>query len=761
MLKMLSVSGRITIISGVLFLALATVAGMSYLATQKLGSSFVEYRSTARQSLAVFEQVEDILAARLASFKYRAAPSDAEAAHVAELIDKLAEDIHEAENVFPAGSKALETILGFEATAAAYKRAFADLTVLQTKRDRILVELSAVGLATRKELTEIGETAFADGDAEVAYLAGRTQEQWMLSRYYMEEYLLLGTEAAFEEALEHLAEAGHDIGELLPVLESPARRELATSALQGVETYAKLAEEIHTTTLKRDEINHQQLDKIGPALQASYLDVQHELVKRQNTLGPETAETIDETLSMLLIVSACALLVGAALAMLIGRSTSKTISGIATNMGALATGDLTIAVRRSNYKHEIGQMENALVVFKENAIEAENQQQEKLAQAEATAAASQAAVERDARLDAEIGALTTLVEKVSSGDLSDRLSLVGKTGSLAEVCKQINNLVDNLAGVFDEVGGKMAALSQGDLSQRIEADYAGAFGLLKDNFNDAATQLDSTLGQILVTVTDVEGASSEISLGTDDLAQRTEDSASRLTDTAAATEELSVTVRQNAESALKARQLAEGAELNAKTGGDVVKKSMTAMSDIEASSKQINDIVAVIDDIAFQTNLLALNASVEAARAGEAGKGFAVVAQEVRLLAQRCGDSSSEIGKLISGTNVQVKSGVKLVNQAGSVLEQIVASITDVNAIVKNIAEASQEQSDGVTSINSSISVMEEATQQNAALVEQSNAATQSLTTQARQLRELVSVFKIGSNSDVPGSYRMPSETAA
>ena len=761
MLNMLSVSGRIYLISGLLCLALATVAGVSYLSTTKLGGMFVEYRSTARQSVAVAKQVEDILAAQLAAYKYRTNPNQSEAAHVTERIDKLSKDIREAEAIFPAGSSALARVQGFEDAATAYKRDFTEMTALQTKRDGIVLELNEIGKSTRVALTEIGESAFADLRPAAAYLAGRTQEQLMLGRLYMEDYLLTHNDAAFEESLEHLALAEQELEGLLRALENPARRELAASARQGIETYTGFARTIQEATLQSDQINKQKLDKIGPELLAAYLEIEHDLIAHQNTLGGESAATVQQTLSMLPIVSFGALIIGAVLALLIGRATSKRIVGIAKTMGAVANGDLTVATQRSNYKHEIGQMENALVVFKENAIEAERLQKEKQEQAASIAAASQAAVDRDERLNSEIGALTTLVEKVSGGDLSDRLSLEGKTGALAEVCKQINALVDRLGVVLGEVGGKMAKLAEGDLSQRIQTDYSGAFGELKDSFNATATKLDSTLGQILMTATDVEGAASEISLGADDLAQRTEDSAARLTETASATEELSTTVRQNAENALQARQLAESAEVSAKTGGDVVKQSISAMSDIEASSKEINDIVSVIDDIAFQTNLLALNASVEAARAGEAGKGFAVVAQEVRLLAQRCGASSSEIGKLITGTNLQVKNGVELVNQAGSVLEQIVTSIIDVNIIVKDIAEASQEQSAGVTSINGSISVMEEATQQNAALVEESNAATQSLTTQARQLRELVSVFKIGSNADVPGSFRMPNETAA
>jgi len=206
---------------------------------------------------------------------------------------------------------------------------------------------------------------------------------------------------------------------------------------------------------------------------------------------------------------------------------------------------------------------------------------------------------------------------------------------------------------------------------------------------------------------------------------------------------MAATVKQNAESAKDASELASNADHSAKTGGDVVEQAVGAMDRIEQSAQKITDIISVIDEIAFQTNLLALNASVEAARAGEAGKGFAVVAQEVRQLAQRSAQAAADIKTLIQDSNGQVKEGVELVNRAGEALAEIVGSIGKVAGIVQEISGASQEQAAGVQEINQSITSMDEMTQQNSALVEQSSAAARALSDQAGTLTKLIAFFKL------------------
>jgi len=248
----------------------------------------------------------------------------------------------------------------------------------------------------------------------------------------------------------------------------------------------------------------------------------------------------------------------------------------------------------------------------------------------------------------------------------------------------------------------------------------------------------------------VATASSQISHGANDLSARTEEQASALQQAAASMEELGATVRQNAENAQSANQFALGASAVARKGGDVVGEVVETMKGINDSSRRVVDIIAVIDGIAFQTNILALNAAVEAARAGEQGRGFAVVAGEVRSLAQRSSDAAKEIKTLISASVERVQHGTELVDRAGETMTEIVASIARVTDIMGEISAASTEQSTGVGQVGDAIAQMDQATQQNAALVEESAAAAESLKDQAQQLVQVVSVFKLaGRTADV------------
>ena len=255
--------------------------------------------------------------------------------------------------------------------------------------------------------------------------------------------------------------------------------------------------------------------------------------------------------------------------------------------------------------------------------------------------------------------------------------------------------------------------------------------------------LSRVVGSVRSNAESVATASAQIAQGNQDLSGRTEQQASALQQTAATMEELGTTVRNNADSAKQANQLAQGASAVAAQGGEVVGKVVTTMQGISDSSRKIGDIIGVIDGIAFQTNILALNAAVEAARAGEQGRGFAVVASEVRSLAKRSAEAAKEIKSLIGHSVEQVEQGTVLVDQAGKTMDQIVGSIRRVSDIVAEITSASVEQSSGIAQVGNAISQMDQATQQNAALVEESAAAAESLKGQARQMVEAVAVFRL------------------
>ena len=272
----------------------------------------------------------------------------------------------------------------------------------------------------------------------------------------------------------------------------------------------------------------------------------------------------------------------------------------------------------------------------------------------------------------------------------------------------------------------------------------------RDEIADTARMLDQTmsnltqtLGTILTAVRSIDTAAHEIASGNLDLSTRTEMQASSLEQTASAMDSLTLAVQQNAANAQQACKLAAGASEMAQRGGDAVQQAVRTMTSIRASSRQIVDIISVIDSISFQTNILALNAAVEAARAGEQGRGFAVVASEVRTLAQRSAAAAKEIKTLIAASVATIDSGSASVHQAGERMGDIVDSVREVNDIIARISDASAEQALGIAEVNQAVGQMDDVTQQNAALVEQAAAAAESLQDQAVHLSQAVSVFKV------------------
>ncbi|MBP1851313.1 methyl-accepting chemotaxis protein [Rhizobium halophytocola] len=301
--------------------------------------------------------------------------------------------------------------------------------------------------------------------------------------------------------------------------------------------------------------------------------------------------------------------------------------------------------------------------------------------------------------------------------------------------------------IVDVLGRSLAALSQGDLTHRISEDFTGEYAGLKADFNAAVGSLEETISSVNTAVHGMTSGTAEISRGADDLSKRTEQQAASLEETAAALNELTEQVHASAENAQMAAKTVTAACDDAEASGTVVTRAVGSMQSIAQSSEEISRIISVIDDIAFQTNLLALNAGVEAARAGEAGKGFAVVAQEVRELAQRSAHAAKEIKALITTSGQQVGEGVKLVGDAGHALRKIADQVMQINDLVLQISSSASEQSSGLKEVNIAVHQMDQVTQQNAAMVEETSAASQMLNSEAANLSALVGRFRIGGGS--------------
>ncbi len=296
--------------------------------------------------------------------------------------------------------------------------------------------------------------------------------------------------------------------------------------------------------------------------------------------------------------------------------------------------------------------------------------------------------------------------------------------------------------VVAELATGLKAIADGNLTHRITVTFAEKYDALRVDFNEALEELNSVVGRVSHSATSVNTGSTEISTAAEDLARRTEQQAASLEETAAAMNEVTQSVRSASESARTANQAVGQALDEATNGGKVVGEAVTAMGDIEKSAQEISQIINVIDGIAFQTNLLALNAGVEAARAGDAGKGFAVVANEVRALAQRSADAAKDIKQLITQSNVQVDKGVSLVGKTGEMLGRIGEQVEQISSLVSGISAAAESQAASLQQINIAVGDMDKMTQQNAAMVEESTAASRSLANEASELAELVARFR-------------------
>ncbi len=365
----------------------------------------------------------------------------------------------------------------------------------------------------------------------------------------------------------------------------------------------------------------------------------------------------------------------------------------------------------------------------------------------------------NATLDAVIEPLNVAaqyVDNISKGNIPARIT-EQYNGDFNAIKNNLNTCIEAVNKLVGDASMLAEAAAQGRVSVRADASqHQGDFRKVVEGVNATLETIVSPIAAVKESVETISTAANEIATGNNDLSARTEQQASSLEETASSMEELAATVKQNAENAKQANQLAAAASQVAIRGGEVVGNVVTTMSGINESARKIEDIISVIDGIAFQTNILALNAAVEAARAGEQGRGFAVVAGEVRNLAQRSSSAAKEIKDLITDSVSKTSEGTKLVESAGETMNEIVSSVQRVTDIMGEISAASSEQSSGIDQVNNAITSMDEVTQQNAALVEEAAAAAESLLEQANNLTDAISVFKLdskgSSNKPIAGS---------
>jgi methyl-accepting chemotaxis protein len=395
------------------------------------------------------------------------------------------------------------------------------------------------------------------------------------------------------------------------------------------------------------------------------------------------------------------LLATGALALVLTLNIRQAVQRIASATERLARGDNEVNLDSLMRGDELGSVVRSLLVFRDNQLHLEQLRKE------------------------QEGARAAADETRRQGELTAKAA------------------ADEQALVVSSLAEGLDRLAAGDLTHRLHTAFPGEYEKLRTDFNGALGKLEEAMSAIASATGSIRTGSSEISSGADDLSRRTEHQAAALEETAAALDEITATVQKTADGATHGREAVAAAKQDAERSGEIVSRAIVAMTEIEKSAREINQIIGVVDEIAFQTNLLALNAGVEAARAGESGKGFAVVAQEVRALAQRSAEAAKAIKTLIAASTEQVAQGVSLVGDAGDALQRIVSQVTEISGLVGEIAASAKEEALGLSQVNTAVNQMDQVTQQNAAMVEETTAASRVLADDAQELARLMSRFTV------------------
>ena len=436
------------------------------------------------------------------------------------------------------------------------------------------------------------------------------------------------------------------------------------------------------------------------------LDFNHALEAENDATVKALERQSQQTIGMMVGLGLLAILGGLGISAWIGSAkVAGPLVRLGERMKSLANGELEAEIEGQGRGDEVGVMAKAVQVFKDNALKTQ-------------------------AMEAEAKALRDQAEADRQGADRERAARAAE-----------------LARVVESLAGGLGTLADGVLTHRLNEAFDGEYEQLRQDFNAAMAKVESALSAVVASAQGINSGAGEITQAADDLSRRTEQQAASLEETAAALDEITATVKKTAENAQHAAEVVNKAKGDAAASGVIVEGAVKAMSAIERSSSEISQIIGVIDEIAFQTNLLALNAGVEAARAGDAGRGFAVVAQEVRALAQRSAEAAKEIKTLISTSAKEVGNGVELVGEAGKALRRIADQVAEINAIVEDITHSTQEQATGLAQVNTAVNQMDQMTQQNAAMVEESTAASHSLAQEAVTLNGLTQGFQVSGSS--------------
>ncbi|EKF58078.1 methyl-accepting chemotaxis protein [Agrobacterium albertimagni AOL15] len=729
MLDNMKIGNKIYLGFGSVLLVLSVIAGAGIYSNLTNEASFGEYRESAKETNEAGRIQANMLEARLAFRKFRAEPTEQLKQDVT---TRLATTKASIDTMLGFGLDDAEraTVSGFHPFVDTYARGFDKVVALQTQRDAIVNgTLDTLGPKMAEELEAIGKTVEASGNQQAAALIERVKYEVSSLRLGTNKFLLNNSDAAFEGATQFAVKARDEVSKVTAASTDPTVLTTLETLTSQLNTYEAGLQSVHNVIKSRNQVINETMNVAGEALSDSVEQLKLDLKKEQDTLGPSIQSTMKTAVVIGSTLAGVGLVMAGLIAFFIARSITQPIGQITGAMGALADNKLDTVIPGLTHKSEIGMMAKAVDVFKQNAIKIRD-----------LAAQEAALQEKNADLQSNIA---TVVDAAVAGDFTRRITKRYDNPDLDRFAANVNTLVESVDAGIAETGRVISALAKGDLTESMEGQYQGVFASLQTNVNETMGSLRNLMQQVRQSADAINGGADEIRQASDDLSRRTENQAASLEETSSALEEITVAVKTSTARAQESSKMVTEARQFAEASSGVVGEATSAMSRIEQASKEISQIINVIDEIAFQTNLLALNAGVEAARAGEAGKGFAVVAQEVRELAQRSATAAKDIKTLITKSSQEVQTGVNLVSSTGQALSDIQTKVIGIASQVTSIATAAQEQSLGLTEVNTAVNQMDQMTQQNAAMVEEAAASTAKLAEETAHLRALVARFKV------------------
>ena len=777
------------------------VIGLSVYSTLKIDQSadgFSDYRNMARNSVLVTHLQANAFGTRMNFMRYLRNSTPENVDRFMSRYSLLVEDLEKAKVQINNPERAAQ-VRQLEADIVQYLKEFEAIQAQMAIRNRVAESVTdRLGPQIDRNLVEIFRAAQTP---EVVRSFGELMRGMMQARLYGQRFLRDNRQESYDLVLRQFEEMEKEVVALRRSMTNAERIQMMRQTEGLIGEYRQGMQDLNKAIQQRN-VHIATINEIGGRVEQISNDIVDGYMKEQNTLGPIIAKLNSDIIMMMTIISLIVVLIAIAVAIFIPRLIARGLSAIQSTLAQISqTGNFSIRAddKRTDEIGEMGKAVNGLLTDMQGAISEANKVVGALAQGQFdlriqrqlagdldklkqginnsadnivevmgqlksvmenlkagrfdvkvnTKAQGEykvmieSAAGSMASMNEVINGINAVMAKVAAGEFNERVA-VDAAGAMDDLKRAINQTVEVLEDVIGDITQVMDAQTQGDLTQSVRANCQGQLNQLKQSINGNAENLAKIIAGAVNSANVVHGAADEVSRGSQDLSQRVQEQAAALEETSATMDEMNSAVQNNTQNAVEATRVARDVQTKANQGTQVMQQTIDAMNAIQESSHKIADIVTLIDGIAFQTNLLALNAAVEAARAGDHGRGFAVVAGEVRALAQKSAEAAKDIKTLIDESVTRIDQGTKLASESGEVLAGINTSVEQVTQMIDHIAQASREQAEGVNQVHKAIADIDQVTQQNAALVEETSAAAESMSEQATDLSRNMAFFKTG-----------------